>query len=209
MLYPDPSTTKDPQCSLSPFPFPSVPPFFHKKKKKTPFTNNPPPLLPSNPIGANLPANTLSIVEMDIGIIAAALVVMHPFFKALFCFLHPPRHRHRHQSEPTQHTACCTSCSSTVTATTTTQNPIQHTSFFSLLLSLRHFLASPFSSSTRVKIPEVEVEAGSGAKAERKGEIVRTVDIELSSRCAESSSDDDEKKGMLKVGPGAGVGKMV
>lgn len=34
-------------------------------------------------VGATLPANTLSIVEMNVGIVAASLVAMRPFFQDL------------------------------------------------------------------------------------------------------------------------------
>ena len=39
----------------------------------------------SDPQWANTPANTIAIVEMDVGIIAASLVVMRPCFQAIYC----------------------------------------------------------------------------------------------------------------------------
>lgn len=71
MIYPARDTHSDPQCTSPSPPFPHA----HPRTQ----TN-----LPTPSLGASLPSSTLAIVEMDIGIIAASLVLMRPFFHALF-----------------------------------------------------------------------------------------------------------------------------
>ena len=63
MVYPASDSKTDPQCTCS-----------HSRS----ITNH------LRFLGANTPANTLALIEMDIGIIAASLVLMRPCFQALY-----------------------------------------------------------------------------------------------------------------------------
>ena len=63
MIYPDAATKSDPQCKF--FPPCSI------------------QLKCSHAPGANITPLAIAIVEMNVGIIAASLIVMHPCFKAI------------------------------------------------------------------------------------------------------------------------------
>ena len=65
MLHPDPAALTDPQC-------------------KFPVTAWMESILLINYIGANTIPSAIAIVEMDVGIIAASLIVMRPCFETIY-----------------------------------------------------------------------------------------------------------------------------